>query len=234
MRSALTRLAVPLVGYGLGMIPSADVASRLAGGPNLRSAGSGNPGATNAAAVLGARYGLAVLAVDITKGAVASRLGQRWGGATGAQLAGTAAVVGHCYPAWNGFHGGKGVATSVGQVLATLPVYAPIDAAVAVATAASPRWKRRAFAATTVSSAVWVAGATLWWRRGWSTGWGPEPTVALPLGALASSLVIYNRFRTAAPPEAGPDPREDWAPGAGAAEGRALNGSQPHPVVEQS
>jgi len=103
-------------------------------------------------------------------------------------------VAGHCYPVWNGFDGGKGVATSVGQCLATFPAYFPIDAAVAVATASSQRWRQRAFAATLVSSTCWVLGSVLWWRRGWSNWWGPEPSGLLPIASALSTAMIVKRF----------------------------------------
>jgi glycerol-3-phosphate acyltransferase PlsY len=82
----------------------------------------------------------------------------------------------------------------VGQVLATFPAYFPIDVAVAVATAAVPQWKRRAFAATSVSSVVWIVGAHLWWRRQLPNLWGGSPTWSLPAGAFVSSVVIRRRF----------------------------------------
>lgn len=191
------RLAVAaVVGYGAGLVPSADVAGRLApdGGVDLREHGSGNPGGANAAAVLGARWGYAVMAADITKGAVAARVGRRLAGDAGQHLAAFASVAGHCYPVTKGFRGGKGVGCSVGQCLATFPAYLPGDLAVAAAVAAGP-WKQRAFTATAVSSAVWVATATLWWRRGWPNGWGGPPTIGLPLAAAATSAVILQRFR---------------------------------------
>ena len=183
------------VGYTAGLMPSADVATRLAtrGQVDLRSTGSGNPGAANAGAVLGVRWGWAVMAADITKGAAAARLGRRLAGDTGQHLGAFAAVVGHCYPATHGFRGGKGVACSVGQCLATFPAYLPVDLGVAAAVAAGP-WKQRAFAATSAASAVWVVAATAWWRRGWPNGWGGRPTAGLPLAALASSAVITQRF----------------------------------------
>jgi len=195
-------------GYLLGTLPSADVASRLATGraSDLRALGSGNPGAANAVKVLGARWGYAVMASDIAKGSAACALGRRMAGPIGAHIGGTAAVVGHCFPVWNGFRGGKGVATSVGQCMATFPAYTPIDLAVAAVTAASPRWKQRAFAATAVASVCWVLGGLLWWRRGWSNAWGPRPSGALPAAAGASSAVILYRFATARSPARPPDP----------------------------
>ena len=188
--------AAAAAGYALGLVPSADVAARLASGGqvDLRQQGSGNPGGANAAAVLGARWGYAVMAADIAKGAVAARVGRRLAGDTGQHLAAFGSVVGHCYPVTKQFRGGKGVGCSVGQCLATFPAYLPADLAVAAAVAAGP-WKQRAFAATTVSSVTWVLAATLWCRRGWPNAWGGAPTAGLPLAAASSSVVIFQRFR---------------------------------------
>lgn len=189
-------LGAAAAGYAIGTVPSADVAARIAssGAIDLRSAGSGNPGGVNAGLVLGRRWGLAVMAADIGKATAACRLGRRIAGDAGQHVAGTAAVVGHCWPAWNGFRGGKGVACTVGQCLATFPVYFPIDLGVAAAVVAGP-WRRRAATATAVSSAAWVATALLWWRRGWSTGSGGSASPWLPLAAAASSAVVLDRFR---------------------------------------
>lgn len=196
MRRAVRLAGAALLGYAAGTIPSADVATRLAtgGSVDLRAAGSGNPGAANASKVLGARWGAGVMAADIVKAAVASRAGHRLAGGTGAHVAGTAAVVGHCFPVWRGFRGGgKGVACSVGQCLATFPAYLPVDLGVAALTASGP-WKQRARSATVVSSFFWVAGAALWWRRGLPNAWGPKPTAGLPVAAAVSSAVILHRF----------------------------------------
>jgi glycerol-3-phosphate acyltransferase PlsY len=202
-RGKLNRLAIAVtLGYVFGMISSADIVTRKMSRGDLRSAGSGNPGAANALEVLGPRAGLAVMVGDIGKGVVACSTGAIIAGAPGAHLAGTAAVAGHCYPAVNGFRGGKGVATSVGQCLATFPGYFLIDACVAVATAAVPVWKRRAFAATAVSSGFWVLGGIVWWAKGWRNLWGPRPTVMLPVSALLSSLIIAERFLAAGPSSA--------------------------------
>lgn len=188
-------------GYLAGLIPSADMAARAASGGrvDLREHGSGNPGGANAAAILGPRWGYAVMAADIAKGAAAARIGRRIAGDTGQHLAAVAAVLGHCYPITKEFQGGKGVGCSVGQCLATLPGYLPADLAIATAVAAGP-WRQRAFTATAVSSAVWVTAATLWWRRGWPNAWGGTPTVGHPLAAAATSAVIFQRFAASRPP----------------------------------
>lgn len=188
--------AAGVTGYLLGTVPSADLAARLAtgGATDLRVTGSGNPGAANAMAALGKVWGSAVLVTDIAKGALACVAGGRLAGAAGANLAGTAAVVGHCWPVWSGFRGGKGVAVSSGQCLATFPAYFPIDLVVALVAA---RVRKQAFAATVVASAVWVASGALWWRRRWPNAWGPVPGPTLPLSAAATSAVIVSRFAAA-------------------------------------
>ena len=197
--SASGMAAAGLLGYLTGTVPSADVAARLATGgvTDLRSAGSGNPGAANAMAALGRGWGSAVLVADIGKGALACVVGGRLAGAAGANLAGTAAVVGHCWPVWNGFRGGKGVAVSSGQCLVTFPAYFPIDVLVALVVA---RLRGRALPATAVASAAWVASGVVWWRRRWPNAWGPAPGPALALGAAATSAVILARVATAKRP----------------------------------
>ena len=194
-RSTARTAAAAIVGYLLGTIPSADVAARAAskGALDLRRVGSGNPGAANAIAQLGPRWGYGVMAADIAKGAAACRVGGRLAGATGAHAAGTASVIGHCFPVWNGFKGGKGVACSVGQCLATFPAYFPFDLAVAAVTSAGP-WRRRAFASTVAASITWVLSAVFWWRRQLPNAWGPKPTAGLPIAAAVSSAVVSYRF----------------------------------------
>ena len=192
-------LAAAAIGYCLGMFPTADLVARRVsrGTVDLRASGTGNPGTANATAVLGKKAGAQVLVGDMGKAAVAGVLGAVIAGPVGAHVASTSSVIGHCYPAINGFRGGKGVAASVGQCLVTFPAYFPIDLAVGAATVAMPWWKQRAFSATLVSSVCWVVGGAFWWRRGLPNLWGPRPTVALPLASAVSSLVIAQRFLAA-------------------------------------
>lgn len=200
----LTRLVVAAAtGYLLGTVPAAAAAARVATGgrTDLRRAGTGNPGAVNAMAVLGRGWGTAVLAADIAKGAVAGAAGRRLAGDDGAHVAGAAAVIGHCFPVWTGFRGGKGVAASCGQCLATFPAYLPADLAVAWAVG---RWRGRTLPATAVASSLWVGAGLLWWRRGWPNAWGPPPTAALPLAAAVSSAAILYRFATNPVPRPAP------------------------------
>lgn len=191
----MNRLGIGLaVGYVLGTVSTADLVVKRMSRGDLRSNGTGNPGAANAMKVLGTKAGLAVMAGDISKAVAACAFGGALAGSTGAHLAGTASVAGHCHPVWNGGKGGKGVATSVGQCFATFPAYFPIDVAVAAATAAAPAWKQRAFAATLASSVCWVTGGVVWWAKGWRNLWGPRPTIMLPISALLSSAIIAERF----------------------------------------
>jgi glycerol-3-phosphate acyltransferase PlsY len=189
-------------GYLLGTVPCADTAARLASGgtTDLRTSGTGNPGAVNAMFVLGKGWGWSILAADATKGALACALGRRLAGPAGAHLAGTAAVVGHCFPVWTRFRGGKGVAVSLGQCATTFPAYLPLDLAVAWAVG---KWRGRTFPGTAAASATWVAAGVLWWRRGWPNAWGPVPSAALPASAAVSSAVILYRFAAAGRPGAG-------------------------------
>lgn len=188
----LRLLSASATGYLLGTVPSSDIASYVVAGGSvdLRSSGSRNPGGMNAIRLLGRRPGRVVIVADIGKGFVACGLGRRIAGDAGAHVAGVAAVLGHCYPLWTQFRGGKGVATSFGQCLYTFPVYAPIDAAVAVGVARAPGLHRPALVSVVASSTAWLLASVLWWKRGLPNLWGPRPTAALPLANAATVLVI--------------------------------------------
>ena len=181
-------------GYALGTIPSADLAARWAssGSTNLRDTGSANPGALNATKTFGKKWGGAVFAADVAKGVGASAVGRALAGPTGANFAASSAVAGHCYPL--GRSGGKGISTSIGQVIGTFPTYLPLDIAVAVATVTIPRWSQRTWAATAAASTTWVTSAAVAYRKGWPTGFDSRAPLALPVAALLSSLVIAKRF----------------------------------------
>jgi glycerol-3-phosphate acyltransferase PlsY len=182
-----------LLGYLLGSFPSADVASRLAsrGGVDLRAAGSGNPGATNAAQVLGARWGAAVLVADVAKGVVTGFAGRALGGDVGAYLAATLVIAGHIVPPWNGFRGGKGVATSAGACLAVFPVYFPIYIGLAAAVAVASRSSKLA---AQVSGAAWIGASVVWWTAALPNGWGPSAGFGLVAFVVAATAMILVKF----------------------------------------
>lgn len=110
-------------GYLVGSIPTAVWYGKVFHGVDIREAGSGNAGATNSLRVLGKRAGLVVLIVDLLKGYGAVYLAQTF--AEGAYVplwVGFAAIVGHLFPVWAQFRGGKGVATSLGVISALFPI----------------------------------------------------------------------------------------------------------------
>lgn len=107
-----------VVGYVLGSIPFGMVLAKRLGLGNLREIGSGNIGATNVLRTGNKAAAAATLLLDGGKGAVAVLLARLASGEDAAQLAGLAAFLGHCFPVWLGFRGGKGVATFLGILLA--------------------------------------------------------------------------------------------------------------------
>ena len=190
--------AAGLLGYLVGGFPTADLVSKVAArrtgkrSIDLREVGMKNPGAWNAGKVLGVSWGVTVLVGDLLKGAAACVLGRSVAGDNGAYMAGTTSVMGHCFPLWKGFRGGKGLATSAGTALACFPPYAPIDAS--LAGAALLLLRGRGDAATYVASAAFTLVATYWWLTRKGNLWGPKPTAGLPLYALTSSAVIALSF----------------------------------------
>lgn len=130
--SADTHIALPIWGalvasYLIGAVPFGLLAVRLVKGLDLRTLGSGNIGATNAMRVLGKPLGTLVFLLDCAKGYLpAAWLGVMAtgpeGGLTKPILCATAAVLGHCFPVYLGFKGGKGVATASGALLALEPL----------------------------------------------------------------------------------------------------------------
>jgi glycerol-3-phosphate acyltransferase PlsY len=112
--------------YLIGSIPFALLLARRWGAEDLRRIGSGNLGAANVLRASGLTAGVLVAALDIAKGAVSVVLAQRLGGAgPGPAAAGVAAIVGHVYPVWLGFRGGKGVATACGVFTVLTPLAVP-------------------------------------------------------------------------------------------------------------
>ena len=184
------------LGYLCGTVPSADAAARLATGGriDLRASGSRNPGAMNASRVLGNRVGRAVVVADIAKGYAGCAAGRLVAGDLGAHVGGTAAVLGHCYPAWNGLRGGKGLATSFGQCLYTFPVAAPVDLGLAVGLARVPGLRRPGLVSTLAPSSAWLLMSFVWWRRGLPNSWGPRPTAALVVANGATVAIVLSKL----------------------------------------
>jgi len=103
-----------LIGYLIGSIPSGVIIARAMGLGNLREIGSGNIGATNVLRTGSKKAAASTLALDAGKGLAAVLLALAFAAPDAAQVAGFAALIGHCFPVWLGFRGGKGVATFFG------------------------------------------------------------------------------------------------------------------------
>lgn len=153
--------------YLAGSVNAAVLVARSRG-TDIRAQGSGNPGASNVYRTLGAGPAALVYLLDLLKGLLPALAGLAAGGPGLAAAAGLAAVVGHCYPAFFGFRGGKGVATGGGALLAAAPLV--MAAAVAVYILLVRILKVSAVgslaAALLVLPGLWLSGV-----RGWALLW---------------------------------------------------------------
>ena len=133
-------IAAIVLGYLLGCVPFASWVTRRQG-IELRKAGSGNPGAANVLRTAGIGPAVAVMLLDAAKGTAAVIAARVMSGNVAiVTAAGLAAIVGHIYPAWSGFRGGKGVAASAGVFAVLAPVATAIAALVFVGTIAATRF----------------------------------------------------------------------------------------------
>jgi glycerol-3-phosphate acyltransferase PlsY len=172
-------IAALVFGYLLGSIPFGLVLTRLAGLGDVRKIGSGNIGATNVLRT--GRKGLAAttLVADALKGALAVAIAWQWGANT-AILAALGAFLGHLFPVWLGFRGGKGVATFIGCLIGLKPAAALAFAGVWLATAAVTRYSSVSALLASVATPIvlWLMGERqmaelfvllamlLWWKHG--------------------------------------------------------------------
>jgi len=179
----MSALLVGLAGFLVGSIPFGLLLVRATSGRDVRTIGSGNIGATNALRAGGKVVGLATLALDAGKGALAV-----WATSVvpltelpsdAPALAGVAAVLGHCYPPWLRFNGGKGVATALGVLL----VLAPTLAGLAVLAFVLLFAVTRRASVGSIGALLVVAGAAPWLAPGPDERWA----------AFAIALVVLVR-----------------------------------------
>jgi acyl phosphate:glycerol-3-phosphate acyltransferase len=111
-----------VVAYLIGSIPFGLILAKAAGAGDVRQIGSGNIGATNVLRTGRKGLALATLVLDMLKGGLPAGLAYRYFGPDMAVVAGLGAVLGHCFPVWLKFKGGKGVATAAGVVLSLTPI----------------------------------------------------------------------------------------------------------------
>jgi acyl phosphate:glycerol-3-phosphate acyltransferase len=149
-----------LLAYLLGSIPSGFVLTRWAGLGDIRKIGSGNIGATNVLRTGRKGLAIATLLFDLLKGAIPTFIAWRWFGPDMAVLAGAGAFLGHCFPVWLGFKGGKGVATAAGVILGFTPTVMAILLLAFIAVVALTRYVSLASILTAVFAPVvaWLLG----------------------------------------------------------------------------
>ncbi len=137
----MSALALVALGYLLGAVPTGLVVGRLVRGIDIRKYGSGKVGATNTLRTLGVWPSVVVFLGDVGKAAAAVLLARSLDAPAIVQsLAGVAAVVGHCWSVYIGFGGGRGVASTLGAVLATAPLAGLFGGLAFVATVARSRY----------------------------------------------------------------------------------------------
>jgi acyl phosphate:glycerol-3-phosphate acyltransferase len=181
----MTLFAIPVVAYLLGSIPCGVILARLFGGADVRKAGSGNIGATNVARVVGPLAGILTLILDAAKGAAAVLLAERLSNdsATWMMIAALAALVGHCYPVWLKFKGGKGVATAAGVFAALCPL--ACLAAVILFVLVVVFWRYVSLGSISAAAAMPLLIYFLWAPH-------HAPPLVITIGTLAVAvLVIY-------------------------------------------
>ena len=169
------------VGYLVGSVPFAFLLARRRG-VDLRRTGSGNVGAANVLRTSGVLNAVVAMCLDAAKGAVAVLVAEGLSGGSAVPVAGgLAAVVGHIYPVWIGFRGGKGVATAAGVFV----VLTPIAVAVASAVFTLVTWATRYISAGSMTAAVTLA----------VTAAAADVSPAVAVGAAVAAVIIVHRHR---------------------------------------
>jgi len=172
------------LGYLLGTIPFGVVLTRAAGGPDLRAVGSGNIGATNVLRTGSKALAAATLLGDMLKGTAAVLLAAHFFGREAALAAGLGAVLGHVFPLWLKFKGGKGVATYIGVLIGLAWIAAAIFGAIWLAVACISRYSSLA---ALIASAL--TPVTLWLMN--------RPDAAVLYAALTALLWFMHRANIA-------------------------------------
>jgi acyl phosphate:glycerol-3-phosphate acyltransferase len=147
-----------ILGYLLGSIPFGLILTRLAGTPDLRSIGSGNIGATNVLRTGRKGLAAATLICDMLKGTLAVLISGYFGGPDAAMLAALGAFLGHLFPVWLRFKGGKGVAVYIGVLIGLFWPAALLFCAVWIVTAAITRYSSLSALVASVVTPIF-----LWW-----------------------------------------------------------------------
>lgn len=177
--TGLVATAAVVLGYLLGSIPFGLILTRMAGLGDIRSIGSGNIGATNVLRTGNKKLAAATLLLDALKAMAAALAGYYIAGPEAGLLAGFAAFLGHLFPVWLGFKGGKGVATYLGVLLGVAPLWVLVFAAVWLVVALISKYSSLSalVAMLVIPVALWIVGeekialvmaimtVVSWWRH---------------------------------------------------------------------
>ena len=178
-------LLVAIVGYLLGSIPFGLLITRAAGLGDVRKIGSGNIGATNVLRTGRRELAALTLVLDALKGLAAVLLARYFFPGDAMYIAAIAVFLGHCFPIWLGFKGGKGVATFIGILFGLAWPVGIIFCLV---------WLLIAWARKTSSLAALTAAVTspIFAYVAWLEDWGPDGTKFAAVAAVIAALIIYN------------------------------------------
>ena len=184
----MTLLAIPIAAYFLGSIPFGLILAKLFGGGDVRKSGSGNIGATNVSRVVGPLAGILTLVLDLAKGSAAVLLAERLSNesAPWMMVAAFAALLGHCFPVWLKFKGGKGVATAAGVFLVLSPWACLI--AVVLFLLVVIFWRYVSLGSISAAASMPLLMYFLWAP-------GHAPPLAVTLGTLAVVLLVIYKHR---------------------------------------
>jgi len=194
-----------LAAYLLGSIPFGLLLTKLFGGADVRKSGSGNIGAANVTRVAGPLAGVLTLVLDAAKGAAGVLLAARYTeeSATWMMLAALAALLGHCFPVWLKFKGGKGVATALGVFLALcLPAAL---AALIVFLIMVVSWRYVSLGSITAAAAMPLLMYFLWAPH-------HAPPLVVTFGSLAAAtLIVYKHDANIQRLVQGEEPKFSWS-----------------------
>lgn len=184
----MTLLSIPIAAYLLGSIPFGLLLARAFGRGDVRKVGSGNIGATNVARAAGWLAGIFTLVLDAAKGAGAVLLAEKLANdsTTWMMIAAFAALLGHCFPVWLKFKGGKGVATAAGIFLVLSPL--ACLGAVILFLLVVIFWRYISLGSVSSAAALPLLIYFLWAPR-------HAPPRAVTVGAVAAALVIIYKHR---------------------------------------
>ena len=171
-----------LFGYGVGSLPLGYLVASRAKGIDLRRVGRGNVGATNAYRTAGLAAAVIVILVDVAKGASSVFFAARFAtGAVDPVAAGIAAIIGHVYPVWLRFHGGKGVATACGVFWMLAPLATAVSASVFVIVV----WMTRYVSLGSIVATVALP----------PLAWLTDKPMTVVVGAAVAAILIVQRHR---------------------------------------